>query len=387
MRNSDTAPIITDGNSSDIFPFGEGTTGGNTNTDTGPIIATSTDTVIDLSGASESLIPRLRQLSTSPSAGIVAFDQASTTLVRFVDRATGHIYETKLDNSAITKISSVTIPKVYEAIWSSDGSRFLARYLRDDNETIRTFYAKIATTTRPEQALEGLFLDDGIREVTSVGTKIFSMNETSTGSQGILSNFDGSGRVSTFTSPFTGWLVTSANSTAVTLYSRPSGASLGSAYILDTKTGTYTKAGTDALGLIAHANADATKLIASSVSGNNISTTIQDLKKGTSAPVGISTLADKCTWSTKEKSVVYCAVPQSIPAGLYPDDWYKGKVSFNDGLWRIDTATGATDSVMTPELEAGVSMDIVNLSFDQAENALVFINKKDLTPWVFNLAE
>ena len=123
------------------------------------------------------------------------------------------------------------------------------------------------------------------------------------------------------------------------------------------------------------------------MSGNNISTTIQDLKKGTSAPVGISTLADKCTWSTKEKSVVYCAVPQSIPAGLYPDDWYKGKVSFNDGLWRIDTATGATDSVMTPELEAGVSMDIVNLSFDQAENALVFINKKDLTPWVFNLAE
>ena len=50
-------------------------------------------------------------------------------------------------------------------------------------------------------------------------------------------------------------------------------------------------------------------------------------------------------------------------------------------------STPQTDSVMTPELEAGVSMDIVNLSFDQAENALVFINKKDLTPWVFNLAE
>jgi hypothetical protein len=122
-------------------------------------------------------------------------------------------------------------------------------------------------------------------------------------------------------------------------------------------------------------------------SGNkNVATSILDTKTSSSREVSVGTLADKCVWSALEKNIVFCAVPKSIPGGTYPDDWYKGKISFSDSMWKINATTGETENVFDPAREVATPMDMINLGFDQKEKTLVFMNKKDMTVWRYDLA-
>ena len=177
------------------FPFGQGSPQTDQPVPNG---TTASSTTIDISLGEEDPLPRLRQISFVPTAGAVAFGDSAA--IRYIERATGHIYETQSDSSATSRISNVTIPKVNEAIWANDGSRLLIRYLKDDEETVRTFYAKISSTTRPETALEGLFLPEGLKTISMRGSKVFYLVESETGAQGYTSNLDGSGRTSIFSS-------------------------------------------------------------------------------------------------------------------------------------------------------------------------------------------
>src|SRR3989338_6779767 len=85
--------------------------------------------------------PRLRLLSSSPVAGAISVIKGSAQTVRFVDRASGNVFEVSLSDSVAvpTRLTNATIPKVYEALWQKGGERTLLRYLKDDEETIDTF--------------------------------------------------------------------------------------------------------------------------------------------------------------------------------------------------------------------------------------------------------
>lgn len=381
---TDEPKIITpggDGTSSDLFPFGPGKTG---EASKPGIDEDPTTPTIDISGVVPAY-PVLRQISFVPTAGAIASSTASSTVIRYIERASGHIYETERDSFSTTKISSVTIPKVHEALWTPDARRLLVRYLREGEVSIRTFYAKIATTTRPEQALEGLFLPDGIRDVTIQGSKIFYLAWKDTAQQGITANIDGSDKTIIFSSSFGEWAAAWGSPSYITLYSKPSGGTEGAAYLLNASKGDYIKEIGGTLGLEALSNFDGSLLLYSGSDGQTPITGIVDTKKDQATELGISTLVAKCVWSKKQKSMIYCAVPGTAPAGYYPDQWYKGTISFNDSLWKIDAATGETTEVFNPLLIAGKTMDIYKLGLDHSENTLIFTDKKDMTVWSYAL--
>ena len=79
-------------------------------------------------------LPKLRQISSAPVAGYVASSTASSSLVRFVDRGTGHIYEAESISDKINKISNTTLPKIYEAYGNKNGTNFILRYLKNDSD-------------------------------------------------------------------------------------------------------------------------------------------------------------------------------------------------------------------------------------------------------------
>lgn len=385
FREEARGPNAGENSANNIFPFGEGqpSTAPEQQGNEGQAPAT-----VDLSNTSQEETPRLRRLSNVPAAGVIAFDRATTTVMRYIERATGHIFESTSASPSSVKLSTITIPKVHEALWASDGQRLLIRYLKEDGQTIRTFYAKISTTTRPEQALEGMFLADGIRDVVSAGNKMFSMEYTASGARGFISNLDGSAKLALFNSAHTDWgIAPSASASRATVYSRPSAQSMGAAYSLNLANGDYSLIANDVLGLTALVSPDGSLAIASGIAGTNLRTVAYDLKTGAPTTLAVTTLTDKCVWSTREKQVVYCAVPQRIPSGSYPDDWYKGKSAFNDSLWKLNVVTGETDNIMTPELDAAISMDMFKLSLDQDEETLVFLNKNDMTAWAYRLKE
>lgn len=363
-----------------LFPAGSGSqTSGQEPSENGA----DGGTTIDLGGTDAQTKPRLRRLSTAPSAGVVAFDIASTTRMRFVERATGHVYETSREEADARKISNTTLPKIHEALWSSDGSKVLMRYLKD--ATVRTFYAQISSSS-PETSLEGLFLADDIQSISVQGSKAFSLEENGAAAKGSVSDLSGAKKTIVFSSTFGDWDSVWSSSKFVTLFPRPSGKVANGAYLLDVGTGKYTKVAGDLLGLRALGNPDGSLVLYSVYNGNgDMSLLITDVKAETSLNTGLGALVDKCVWSTKEKAVYYCAISRDTPQGLYPDDWYKGNVSFNDSLWRINAFTGETEEVFDPLFESGESMDMIDLSFNKEESMLVFLNKKDMTPWAYDL--
>ncbi|HEY0907741.1 MAG TPA: hypothetical protein VGE35_00120 [Candidatus Paceibacterota bacterium] len=368
---------------SDLFPFGPG--GGNTSTGTSTSTSTSTQTEIDLSTGGEPRTPRLRQISFVPTAGAIASSTASSTIIRYIERATGHIYETESEKTAVTKISTITIPKVHEALFTQNATRLLIRYFKDDSDIIRTFYAKIATPQRPEQALEGLFLPDGIRDMAVFANKVFYLVWKDTDAQGILADIDGSNKSIIFNSSFGEWATSWTSQNLITLGTKPGNATEGSSYVLNPATGDYTKALSGIAGLETRLNSDGTLMLYSGRNNSLFGTSVVDIKTSRSQRLGVATLADKCVWSSRNRATVYCAVPKSPANGAYPDDWHKGKTSFDDALWKINAVSGETEELLDTDLSAGISMDMINLSLDQKENIILFTNKKDMTVWRYRL--
>ena len=59
--------------------------------------------------------------------------------LRYVNKATGNIYQTFVDRIDERKFSSTVIPRVYEAFFGNKGESVVMRYLKGDNKTIETF--------------------------------------------------------------------------------------------------------------------------------------------------------------------------------------------------------------------------------------------------------
>ena len=127
------------------------------------------------------------------------------------------------------------------------------------------------------------------------------------------------------------------------------------------------------------------KNVVYSVGGSAIATRLVNIRTGTTTEVIFNTLADKCVWSTLRKNELYCAVPNNVPSAIYPDDWYKGKVSFVDKIWHMDTNTGEVHLIANLLTLSNKLIDVTQLVLDPKENYLYFINKNDLTPWVLDL--
>lgn len=360
-----------------LFPFGQGAG----TTPINPLITDNSTT----SSIDSNYIPQLRKISETPVAGGVVFTNKLGTIIRYVERATGHIFETYSDSLEVKRISNTTIPKIEEALWSNQGSSVLLRYLRDDNQTIRTFYARISTTTVPDQAIEGIFLPDNITKLNVFGDRAFYTSKTENGSTGIIANLDGTKKIALINSSFGSWNHTWTQPGSVLLFPSPSALAIGFIYTLNTTSGEYIKVSQGAPGLSGLSNKDGSLVLMSGKKASGVGTAILKIKTGETINLSLQTMTDKCVWSVIDAVILYCAVPQALPAGNYPDMWYQGKVTTNDSVWKINTETGDTEEILSPQFEALEEMDITNLSLDQQENVLLFINKKDLMLWAYRL--
>jgi Tol biopolymer transport system component len=110
-----------------------------------------------------------------------------------------------------------------------------------------------------------------------------------------------------------------------------------------------------------------------------------DTKTQQTSNLFFRTFTDKCTWSAKEADVVYCAVPQDIAYGDYPDAWYQGLIFFTDDIWKINTKTGETRLIAKLNQLGDSAIDVINPALSQNEDYFVFNNKKDLSLWGLKL--
>jgi hypothetical protein len=364
---------------------------------------------------SRNFIPRLRQLSAVPVSGGIAFERlarssgtyitedgteqtstSSVTIFRYIERATGHLYETREDTLTQTRLSNTTIPEVYEAKFAPDGDHLIIRTLSDDEETIKTLAGKITSksTTSPETfnliadgyKIEGDFLLPNVEsiDITKDGLTYLVPNNNAEGGI-IISDFDDLSKKLIFSSPVFQWVVQRISSNIISITSKADSTLDGFMYLINTTTGVDHKLIGDVSGLTTLSGPDNKWVLYSVSRENNIQMFALNMTTGLVFNTGLETLPEKCVFSQKDRDIVFCAAPFKAKNARYPEDWYQGSVTFNDNLWRINLEDREFDQILGDGEEINESFDMFNLVISPLNEYVLFINKKDLTLWSVDL--
>jgi len=307
--------------------------------------------------------------------------------LRYVERATGNIYQTFADKIEERKFSRTVIPKIHDAFFGRSGQAVVMRHLKPDDQTIETFVGALPKEILGEDVdnyeITGSFLAENIQDLSlSPDTsRMFYLLNGGEGVVGTIFSFQDSKKIQVFGSPFTEWLSYWPSSKIVTLSTKPSALVPGYMYMINLDTKGLTRVLSGINGLTTLMSPDG-KLVL--YGDNNLSLQAYQRDTKTSTLLGVRTLPEKCTWN-KVSAFVYCAVPVDPPAGLYPDGWYRGEIAFSDQIWRINIESGSAELLADPLLLLGTEIDGTRLALDAGEDYLFFVNKKDSSLWELKL--
>jgi hypothetical protein len=298
--------------------------------------------------------------------------------VRYVERATGHIYQMYLDTKISGKISNSTVPSVYETLFNNKANSIIYRYASpEDNNTITSFIATLGGKSN--------FLNDNILEVALSPTKdkFFSLIKNTNGVIGTIKSFEETKTNQVFNSVFTEWAPQWVTGTSIYMTTKPSYLVDGSVFNLSTTNGTLNKIFGGVKGLTTLANNDGENILYSASTDTGPRLNLFNIKNHTSIDLDKYGLPEKCIWSGDNINV-YCAIPSTVTGYQYPDYWYQGLISFDDFFVKINTETKSV-STLSNSIEEGTAVDATKLFLSKNEDKLFFINKKDYTLWQLDL--
>ena len=320
-------------------------------------------------------------------------------MIRFVKSTSGILYDQAIrKQEAERKITDTAVPRVAEAFFDSSKNNVVMRYLKDS--VIQTYIAKLTfakidpNLTQAEKdaitkiaEVGGDFLPENIEAVSISpdGKNLFYMNPVSGGVAGITYNFSTKAKKQIFDTPLREWIANWATDSKVNLTTKSSGLVQGYSFLLDTKTSSFNKNLGGIEGLTTLMSPDGKKVLYAKAVAGGLATYVLELSTGKEVSISPNAMPEKCIW-TNDSKAIYCAAPVKTVSFVYPDDWYKGKISFDDALWMID-ATDYTGNIEYDFLlKNGVTIDAVNLQLRDEEDYIGFINKKDGSLWGLDLA-
>lgn len=377
-------------------------------------------------------IPKLRQISMAPVSGFTTFTnevvknqiklveneenpdekpkevEEEVTITedtyRFIERGTGHLYETTENTLNNSRLSNITIPKIQEAIFNSNGNNVLFRYLDSDQNIIETtlmelFVPKSTTSTTTERTEESKLIGNipfpGILSIAVSPSKnsYFYLLDSGLSTQvsGYITDFGQKGGVNVFNSPLKQWIIDWPTLNQITLTSKAHSSAEGVMFTLNTKSGATEKIIYGKKGLTTLMSPDGKYVLYSESQQNkSVELFIRDIASNSDISLNLQGLPEKCVWSKTNEFIIYCAVPSPLLRGDYPEDWYLGNTSFNDNIWKIDLEKLEYDLLLSNDRQEGFptdKFDVVNPQLSADEDHFIFMNKKDLTLWDLRLKD
>jgi len=328
---------------------------------------------------------RIRQVSARPTAGAWFRSGATSTPsgIRFMERATGHIFETPVDSYAETRLSNTTIPLTQELIPISD-TAFILRSVADGDRILNSFGVLNATSS--QQSVNATPLKSFERvAVAGDGLSVLTVNEIAGGSEIELAKPDGTASRIILLSPLNSW-VPLAGGKRFFLESAPSSGIPGFLYEIQAN-GSLISLLREIPGLLSVPSPTGRYVLYSSGQGNLVTLAMLDTETGQRYPSPLRTLASKCAWISEDTPLVFCGVSDSLEAGaaLLPDDWLLGKVALNDSAWIIRPTESSAQSLGYLEEITGSRFDIMNVRVSPDGRYAIFNNKNDLTLWALDL--
>lgn len=304
--------------------------------------------------------------------------RATTTVLIFVDKITGYIYGYPLETGAIYQISNTIIPGAADAYFFDNGKRVIIRNFDYEKNTVTAVIAKVPNVKPDGSALP-------LEEMTYLPSKVTAIATNKRGDRAsyIVTTDRGStiytttslGTSPVASSPFGEWDLSYGGETLYTT-TKPSAYVIG----VTTKLPSFLIQNGERTGLMSNPSGGG-EILSSMWSSKGLLMFLSSFGKDTVLP--IKTLASKCSWGTQDFLV--CALPRSIPKadeGM-PDDWFQGKVTFNDDLYVIDKETGNQYPMYTFSDKEGL-YDIINITLNGTNEILSFNRKQDDSLWMLN---
>lgn len=353
---------------------------------------------IDTKPIEEVGIPSLRLLSNTPVGGYSASTTASTTIIRWIDRGRGNIYETNSETTDISTISNTIVPKILKSVWNRDLTSFVAT-IQNENDTLSSVYAELrrrpfSTTTTESSTfaqyeLKGRNIPQNLVGFATSPKKdrfLMLVNDSGT-SYGYISTFDGSKLTKVFETPMTSITVEWPEENTIAVTNKANASQNGYLYFVNVKTGDWKKILGPERGLVTKVNSGAKFVLYSTVDyeGKGIKTKLLDVTKNTHIDAPFRTIVNKCVWGNFYMDIVYCGIPPRFEDATYPDDWYIGKTSFVDKVWQLNAKTNEIKLVSDIISESKKIIDAIDLTLDNKDNYLLFTNKNDLSLWAIDL--
>lgn len=333
----------------------------------------------------------LFMLSSVPVSGMTVFERGGETVVRYAERATGHIHDAILpqtinqDPLRKVRVTNTTMPKIYEAIFRPDGSAVLFRSLVEDTDLVEN---KLLTLTPPNststEALHNISstnINSNISSVSLLGNNLIYYSKSSNAFA--TQAFNGTGLRTILTSPFRDWRVATFGNNAL-IHTKASFASPGHAYTLNTTNGSLTKILGPLQGLVAIPG-PGNRVLYSFVESGFTRLVSRNTSNNSTYEINPYTLAEKCVWSTRSIGNLFCGAPVDGVGFGEPDNWYQGKTNFSDRIWLHDTDNQVAQVLAEPEWLTDSSIDVYQPKLSPGEDYLVFINKIDLSLWALRL--
>jgi hypothetical protein len=341
-----------------------------------------------------------KQVSVGPVAGYTAYTVTQTVTVpapdpkqkpttqtitnhyvRYVSRSNGYVYEAK-DGGIATQITNIFIPNIYEAYFADNNQTAILRFLRDDGQTIATYSVPIPLPnpdgTRTQKA--GTYFPDTIQSFAISPDQKTVARLISDSTNGIITTSDSKGAAvkEIVRSPFREWLISWANQPYA--QTKASASANGFLYRIDTINKRLVRVVGSIPGLTASVSPKGSYALYSESTPDSFATRLYNTKTGSVKNFSSLILPEKCVWLANEDAL--CAGNENVAPATYPDDWYKGLVSFRDKLYRIYSNGALIDTLGGGEV---YPYDMVQLSYSEPQNSLYFIDKNTGILWQHSL--
>ncbi len=374
---------------SNLLPFGsDANIEGSSISNTWAVDNGSNDDTLNSEGVPTS---NLFKVSVAPVAGMVSFNRDGQTLLRYVDRGTGHIIEVTLPKGSEfiplerRRVTNTTIPKIYEAFFRPDGNAVLLQGLREDTDA-KTNISLVLTSTSTATSGPSTTQATNIRgEIDSVGvspdgTLFYSLDD----SKSIVSSaFNGAALRTVFNSIFTEWRL-SPTGGGLIIYTKPGEEAPGFAYLVNSN-GSLSKIVGPLKWLSLKPNKGGNFILYSFISDGELKSSAINTTTKQASEVNPAPIAEKCAWSNNNKDVVYCGTSIVEVGEIELDGWFKGTYHFSDYIWESNNETGVANLLVNPKTKFGIDIDVWRPQLSPSEDYFIFINKRDLSLWVLKL--
>ncbi len=317
---------------------------------------------------------KLRQLTTKPVIGARIIDKASTTIMRYVEAGTGHVFDIDLVSGQEVRVSQISVPSAEKAAVSPNGS-YVAIRSGLGNEGLVTLI-DLSDITSPSSTK----LPNQMRTFAFGYNNELLFTETSLGQtegKGYLPSTDATRRL--FTAPFVShemaW--SEGSTTNHIIYTKPAASMIGYAY--EVAASGLRRFPYSGFGMTI-TQSGGVRFVGRLMDGSYRAIIINAAGQGSESPAAL--IPEKCVGSGG-LGRQYCASPFELTERDFPDTWYKGQYISNDNLWEING--GSATLLAFPSRTLGRNLDVVDLRLSQDGRMLYFVNRIDNTLWLYEI--